>query len=320
MNRNKYSKKRSCLKLWVSILLLGSLLVQLSFPVPHTAETLTICQTEAAAKHFSKNEQMQRLKRRNEYFGNSAFIGNSLGVGQQIYFNSKGNGFLGNPTMLVRGCYSFLNDESSSNEYKVTYKGVPYRAKDAIALCGAKRVFINMGTNDMWLGTDGIRKAYVKYLVEIRRKNPDVVIFIESMTHVQAGKENGHLNNDAVDQLNSFLEDFCKKHKDLYFIDVSSALRSPDGSLRPDCCSDGYVHISTKGYELWTIALCRYIDNLLDAEESAKEAVNAYSQSGSEANYQKACNAVEALEKSTVKQNLKQQLKDCRLQMGTESP
>lgn len=294
------------------MLLFGILLTQASFQVSHVTEKLAICQETAAAGRSYQKEQLRRLKRRNEYLGNSVFIGNSLGVGQQAYFNSKGNGFLGNPAMLVRGCYSFMNDESSSNEYKVTYNGVPYRAKDAIAMCGAKRVFINMGTNDMWLGLDGVRKAYVEYLVEIRQKNPDVVIFIESMTHVQAGRENAHLNNENIDRLNAFLEDFCQKHKDLYYIDVSSVLRTPDGSLRPDCCSDGYVHISTKGYELWTKELCTYVDRLLDMEENAKNAVEAYRQSGFESDYQAAEATVSVLEKSTVKQNLKQQLKEYR--------
>lgn len=275
-------------------------------------ETITSHPSKLAANHQTKKELLRKRKRRNQYLSEAAFIGNSIGVGQQMYFDSKGAGFLGEPTMLVKGCYSFMNDTSSSNEYKISYHGIPCRAKDAIALCGAKRVFINMGTNDMWLGNEGVQNAYVKYLAEIRQKNPKVVIFVESMTHVQAGKENDHLNNANIDQLNSFLADFCQKHKDLYFIDVSSVLRNSDGSLRPDCCSDGYVHISMKGYELWTMEICKYVDQLLDMEETARNAVNAYSQSGSEEDYQTACEMVDVLEKSTVKQQLKQKLGQCR--------
>lgn len=286
--------------------------ILLSSPKAIQTETLALHPVKMTANHQARKELLYKLKRRNQYLSESAFIGNSIGVGQQMYFDSKGAGFLGEPTMLVKGCYSFMNDTSSSSEYKISYNGIPCRAKDAIALCGAKRVFINMGTNDMWLGNEGVQKAYAKYLAEIRQKNPDVVIFVESMTHVQAGKENSHLNNANIDQLNSFLEDFCQKHKDLYFIDVSSVLRDPDGSLRPDCCSDGYVHISMKGYELWTGEICKYVDGLLDMEEAAENAVNAYSQSGSEEDYQTASEAVDALEKSTVKQNLTQELRQCR--------
>lgn len=308
MKINKLDPTKRLL-LWICILLFYFLSEPSSLPGTCTPKTFIVSHAEEVLEHSCQAGQLRRQKRRNAYLGNSAFIGSSIGVGQQMYFKSKGNGFLGNPVMLVRGCYSFMNDASSSDEYKITYKGVPYRARDAIALCGAERVFINMGTNDMWLGTDGVKKAYVKYLVEIRRNNPEVVIFIESMTHVQAGKENSHLNNPAIDQLNSFLEDFCKKHKDLYFIDVSSALRSPDGSLRPDCCSDGYVHISTKGYEIWTNTLCRYVDHLLDMEESAEKAVETYAETGSETDYQKAWHAIDILEKSTVKQTLRQRLR-----------
>ena len=66
------------------------------------------------------NEARISEKERNAWFSDAGFIGNSIGVGQKMYFDSQGKGYLGNPVMMVRGCYSFANDASSSNEYKIT--------------------------------------------------------------------------------------------------------------------------------------------------------------------------------------------------------
>ena len=247
-------------------------------------------------------------KQRNAYFSTSGFVGNSVAVGQRIYFNSKGNGFLGNPTMMVKECYSFYNDASTSTAYKVQYKGQPYRAKDAIALSKVKKVFINMGMNDLWKSPDLTYKDYVDYLKGIRKKNPNVIIFIESTTPVCNERQGGYLNNANVNRLNALMEKYCKSQKDMYYIDVSSALKGANGHLRSEYCSDGFVHITLKGYEVWTNVLCEYIDQLMLKEQEAKDAVATAKESRLASDYKTAKKKVAGLEKSTIKDNLQKQL------------
>lgn len=245
---------------------------------------------------------------RNAYFGKSGFIGSSIGVGQNIYFTSKGSGFLGGPEMMVKGCYSFANEKSSSYEYKITYRGTPYKAKDAIAVSGVKRVFINMGTNDLWQSPEKTYEDYREYLKEIRAKNPDVVIFIESTTPVYRGSDRGYLSNAGVDKLNSLIKGYCNENKDMYYIDITSILRDESGCLRQSYCSDGFVHITIEGYRVWTDELCRYVDKLLISEIKADDAVKTVSQSRIKRDWNYAEKMVGRLKDSSVKDKLLERL------------
>jgi len=253
-------------------------------------------------------------KERNAYFSKSAFIGNSIGKGLKIYFDSKGKGFLGNPLMLVQGCYSFANDSRQGSEYQLTYKGKKMKAKDAIAASKVKQVFINMGTNDLWKPSAQTYSDYVKYLKGIRKKNPDVVIFIEGTTPMCSSKSKKYLNNTAIKDLNKRMEQYCGKHKDMYYVDISKGMTTDNGELQPKYSSDGYVHMTMEGYKIWTDNLTAYVDKLILLEKNATAAVDKAVKSNSSKDYNTAQKWVQKLESGTVKQNLKTKLENASLE------
>lgn len=247
---------------------------------------------------------------RDAFYGKSAFIGSSIGVGQRMYFDSKGKKYLGGPLMLVKGCYSFNNDKNKSTKYKVTYKGTPMKAKDAIYKSKVKRVFVAMGTNDMFYSGEKVfTNDYKPYLEGIRKKNPNVVIFVESTSPVRAGREGKYLNSNNIAKMNKKLEEYCKTQKDMYFVDVCKRMRTSDGKLRKDCCSDGYVHLSMTGYKYWTEDLIKYTNALMLDEQYAKDAVATAQESKCKAQVTSATALVNKLQSSTVKTNLQKQLK-----------
>lgn len=249
---------------------------------------------------------------RDSFFSKSAFIGNSVGVGQKMYFDSKGKGFLGHPTMLVRGCYSFANDKCLHAQFSLVYGGRHYRAKDAIALTKAKRVFINMGTNDLWKAADSTYKDYVEYIKGIRARNPGVVIFIESTTPMCSSKNRKYLNNNAINRLNTLMERYCKQQKDVYYIDITKGMRDSTGGLKSAYASDGYVHMTMAGYEVWTNNLIEYVENLIAQEMTAENLVVKVKHTKHMDDYIKARNAMNKLEKSTTKTKLKKKLNKIR--------
>lgn len=249
-------------------------------------------------------------KQVNSYFSKAAFIGNSIGVGHRMYFDSMGKGYLGGPTMLVKGCYSFANDKSTTNnKYKLTYKGKTLRAKDAIARCGAKRVFINMGTNDMYSSAKATYEQYVEYIKGIRAKNPKVDIFIESMTPVYYKGCKGNLNNKNVNELNRLLEKYCKGQKNIYYIDISTKMKDSHGGLKKEYTSDSYVHMTMAGYRVWTEQVVAYVKKLMINERLAEDAVNTAKESRDKADIKSAKKMVKKLEKGTVKSELSRKLK-----------
>ena len=243
-------------------------------------------------------------KERNSFYHQSAFIGSSIGVGQKMYFDSKGKKYLGKPVMMVRGCYSFYNDKKKLKKWMITYKGKPMQAKNAVKKSKVKRVFIAMGTNDFRGNANVVYKDYVAYIKGIRKENPNVVIFIESTTSVTANKQKKYLNSKNIKKLNDMMKKYCKSQKNMYFVDVSSKMNDKKGNLKKKYASDGYCHLTPAAYKLWTSELTKYTDSLLLAEKSAKSAVQTAERTRNEWWYNRAKQLVGALESSAVKDGL----------------
>lgn len=267
-----------------------------------------------SSKKKKTRKKLISEKERDAYIGKSAFIGSSIGVGQKMYFNSKGKGFLGNPLVLARTSYSFMNDKNFRSAYMVQYRGVSMRAKDAIKKSGVKRAFICMGTNDIYSTGDAAFQAYREYLAGIRKVNPKVVVFIEAMPPVRSASRSGTgLKNHNIDRLNQKLEAYCKKQKDMYYIDINSVLKDKEGRLKSSYCSDNYCHLTFDGYAVWTKEVCKYVENLLESEKLATQAVKKAVKSKKREDKSYAKQRVKELEKSEKKDQLKEKIKKINL-------
>ena len=245
-----------------------------------------------------------------KFIGESGFIGSSIGVGQQMYFDAQGYSFLGHPTMMVRGCYAFHNDGGANgSQYQIGVGGYTGPARYVVQRSGVKRVFINMGTNDMVGSAEYVYGNYVDYISGIRATNPNVPIYIEAMTPVYAGGERGNLNNANVNALNSMLKAYCKKQSDMYFIDINTPLKAGTGALPAAYSSDNYVHLTFAAYAVWTNTVVDFVKKQMIAEQRAKDAVTTYTESKTAANLKAAKKAVNKLEASALKTKLLKKLK-----------
>lgn len=281
------------------------------------------CKGEVMLGKNSQSVQMLQKKKvskkvRDKFFSQSAFIGNSIAVGQKLYFGTQGENYLGNPKMLVQGCYSFLNDETLHSQYSLVYKGQHYRAKDALKKAKVKRVFINMGTNDLWKPVEKTYEDYVSYITGIREKNPKLIIFIESTTPMCTASNRKYLNNDSIHTLNRLMKKYCKEHKDIYYIDITTGMRDKSGGLKEKYSSDGYVHMTMAGYELWTENLIKYVDKLLIKEQEAQKAVEKAKKTKRLKDYKRAKKLVNKLDSSTKKSQLKKKLKKIKRRILSE--
>jgi lysophospholipase L1-like esterase len=211
--------------------------------------------------------------------------------------------------MLVKGCYSFSNDNIVGGQYRLTYQGKDYSARDAVAKAKVKYVFINMGTNDLYETPEKVYERYKNYIKGIQKKNPGIRIFIESTTPVFHAGQKGGLNNKNVNRLNKLMEKYCNRNRDLYFIDITTALKDSHGGLAAEYCSDHYVHITMSGYRVWTQKVCAYVKHLLIQEKKAKIAVKYAKKRKIKKEYMRAKRLVGQLEKSTLKTELTKKLK-----------
>lgn len=227
-----------------------------------TADAETAADADpATAKTYIVNQSCTDAEL-NAWFSDAGFVGNSIGVGLASYIKRQGDGYLGNPKLMVKGSYSFLNDGKSNPKYRIDYAGFNGPAREVVAKSGVKKVFINMGTNDLWEAPSKAYQRYVDYIQGIQKSSPGILVFIEATTGVAPGHENRGLSNKNVNELNSLIKNYCAGQKNVYYIDINSPMME-NGALKTSLSSDKDVHLTNSAYKIWMNTVIRYVDNKL---------------------------------------------------------
>lgn len=195
-----------------------------------------------------------------EFFDDAVFIGDSISLGLRNYVTSernKGNECLGKAQFLVAGSMGYGNSLGaigSSYSIHPKYQGKEVLIEDGVQLTGAKKVFIMLGLNDFcaYSVETGMKNAE-KLVNRIIEKNPEVRIYIQSVTPVIQAKEHGKFNNQSIDAFNAALKNLCKINGWNY-VDVASSLKAANNCFRDEYCSDRDsqgVHMSYSGCKVW---------------------------------------------------------------------
>jgi len=188
------------------------------------------------------------------FFDNAAFLGDSVSVA--LANRALATGELGNALFLTRvsyGLYHAVNDTMY-----ITYQGRRMPPEDALALAGVEKVFVMLGMND--IATYGINTSignWGRMVERIREKCPDIEIYVQSITPVWTGGEQGRVNNTRTDQFNAQLPEFAAANG-CYFIDIGAYMKDSTGGLASDYSSDHYVHLSSTGAKVWIDILKSY--------------------------------------------------------------
>ena len=119
-----------------------------------------------------------------------------------------------------------------------------------------KQIFIYEGDNDLNAGKtpDQILATADSLLVAIRKELPEAkIIFIAA----KPSEARWHLK-DKYQAFNSELEQWTKSHKGVYFADVWTPMVNDNGMLPGLLMSDN-LHMTEKGYTIWTAVLSRFL-------------------------------------------------------------
>lgn len=189
------------------------------------------------------------------FFDDAAFIGDSVSLKLQRYQASTG--VFGSATFLTAGSYSV--NHAVNDTMFLSYRGQQMKPEDALAACGAKKVFILLGMNDIGLvGVDGSIENWGKFITRLRAKNPDIAIYIQSGTPIYIGGERGSLNNTNMNRYNEKLKSFAVQNN-CYFIDIATTMKDANGGLKAAYCSDQYVHLTDEACVAWVSVLRSYV-------------------------------------------------------------
>ena len=189
------------------------------------------------------------------FFDDAAFIGDSVALKLQHYQAEYGT--FGNATFFTTVSYSV--NHAVNDTLFLIYRGKEMTPEDALAACGAKKVFIQLGMNDIALvGIDGTIRNWGVMLTRIREKNPDIEIYIQSGTPIYIGGEKGGLNNQNMDRYNERLKVFAEENN-CHYIDIATVMKNERGGLKAEFSLDNYVHVNYTACDAWALVLKEYV-------------------------------------------------------------
>jgi lysophospholipase L1-like esterase len=111
-----------------------------------------------------------------------------------------------------------------------------------------------IGVNDLLRGAtaESTSRNILALVAEIRRRSPTTRVIVQSLLPVGARPPSGDLR-ERIDTVNTHLAAEASR-AGYEYLDVASALRTPDGWLDPRFSTDG-LHLSGAGYQTWATAL-----------------------------------------------------------------
>lgn len=191
------------------------------------------------------------------YFDDAVFVGDSISL--KLNFYEAANDVLGKAKFLTAGSLSATNAlwEVSDKSVHPRYNGKKMKIEDAIALMGAKKVYIMLGMNDINLvGTDQSIENFVKLCNRIKKKSPGVKFYVQSVTPRVAYTSTTtvrSLTNAKITDYNRKLSARCQK-EGWYFLNVASVMFDGNGNLKKAYCGDPQgmgMHFTNEGCKAW---------------------------------------------------------------------
>jgi len=204
------------------------------------------------------------------FFDDAVFVGDSVSLRLQYYCAS--NNALGDTTFLCSGSLSATNAlwDIGSESVHPSYQGQKMLIEDGIAACGASKVYIMLGMNNISFGVDSATADMVTLMDRILEKSPDVTLIIQAVTPMTSTSRiySGSLNNDKIDEYNEAMRQICQE-RGWYFLDVNTQFKDANNNLVTSYCSDPNdmgIHFSTAAAEIWVNYLKTHVPaTLLDA-------------------------------------------------------
>lgn len=200
----------------------------------------------------------------NAFFANSVFVGDSLMVGFEKYCRTHDSIASGTTYFLARvsgSAKAAISKNALTKHAGIMpiYNGRAQYIEDSILqIPDVSKMFICYGINDLTGSTPAQVAEDLRTLItRITDKNPGLQVYVISIPCVVPGSHAGYLSNDSIRTANILLQDICAVNG-WGFINITEYLMGADGAIRPEYCSDHYVHETERAYQVWNKVLKDY--------------------------------------------------------------
>ncbi len=179
-----------------------------------------------------------------DYFGDALFIGDSRTVGLSEYSGWKKPTFYADEGMSIYDAF----DRKIAN-----VNGKNGTIPEALKEKQFKKIYIMLGINE--LGTGNTKRFVNKYsdvISQIRKLQPDAIIFIQGIMDVAKNKSDKDpiYNNKNIRNRNNGIAQLAD-NKNIFYIDVNEALVDQYGNI-PEKYTFDSIHLKAAYYKLWT--------------------------------------------------------------------
>lgn len=188
-----------------------------------------------------------------DWFSDAVFLGDSRSDGLRLYSGIRGADFLAYKSLMV-----FQVTGTGGVDAKAIPKNGVGDKKTALAWLEEKqygKVYVMFGINELGYGDDqAFQDAFALLIDEIRVRQPEAVIYIQSLIPVEPEKAHQMnpavwLNNENVANYNESLRRVCADKRAVY-VDVQSVMADDSGTLPAEGTTDG-IHFTRSWYEKW---------------------------------------------------------------------
>ena len=213
--------------------------------------------TPVAAPYAIEGQLPKGNRVASSYFDDAVFVGDSVSLGLSYY--EAANDVLGKAQFLTAGSLGSGNALGAVTDSSVhpRFNGTKMKVEKGVAACGAKKVYIMLGMND--IGAYGVDKSVANFKTlcqKIMKEAPGVKIFVESVTprvNQGAKSDNVTLNNKNITSYNRKLAALCAQ-EGWYFVNVAEVMFDSTGHLIRAYCSDPDgmgMHFAPAGCKAW---------------------------------------------------------------------
>ena len=182
------------------------------------------------------------------FFDDALFIGDSVTEGLRLYCNAYGG--LGGAKFASRASYGTVNE--SGGAVRLQLYGVSTTVDQIVANYNPGKIFIMLGTNELYFSTSTLISYWNSYLAKVRSAAPNAQIYIQSVFPIYTNGQNSStgVTNKNVEALNVALRQFAANNGCI-FLDIAPYMKDSTGGLARAYTSDRYVHMSNDGCRAW---------------------------------------------------------------------
>lgn len=205
--------------------------------------------SESSVEESSSENSSDNLIYAPTYFKETAFMGNSLIAGFDVY-NIEPNATY--YWSIGMSAYGALHSPMTGSE------NTPV---EEICTHEYQKVFLMFGTNELgWSSSDSFIENYGEVIDEIHTAMPNAQIYIQSITPVSASvdkKNQNGINNARIEEYNLLLQNLAVE-QDVGYLDIASIYKDDNGNMADKYSGGDGIHLSPDAYYLWLDYIMEY--------------------------------------------------------------